>query len=385
MTRVLLAGLSTRAAAESAANAGFDVTAIDGFADRDQHPAVRALSLSRDFGLTMSAADAAHASRTIECDAVAYLSNFENHPSAVAELASGRALWGNPPEVLRRVRDPLVLADTLRRRGIAVPKTYVVSGFSRTLDPSRRWLIKPLASGGGRGIREWHDGSPLPRHCYLQELIEGTPGSVVFVAAEGLKTSATGRGCTVTLGVTRQLIGDPAFGATGYGYAGSILVAPNDAASDLARVVAEEFDLVGVNGVDFITRAGILCPIEVNPRWCASMELVERACGLSVFGAHAAACTNGAWPDLSLAQASGGQAVGKAIVFARQDLVIGDTDAWLEDDSVRDVPHPGDRIAAGRPVCTVLASGEDESACYDALVRRATRLYEAVAAWGALI
>ena len=29
-------------------------------------------------------------------------------------------------------------------------------------------------------------------------------------------------------------------------------------------------------------------PIEINPRWSASMELVERAHGVSVFGVHAA-------------------------------------------------------------------------------------------------
>ena len=40
--RLLIAGISTRAAAESAARAGFEVTAIDAFGDLDQHPGVRA-------------------------------------------------------------------------------------------------------------------------------------------------------------------------------------------------------------------------------------------------------------------------------------------------------------------------------------------------------
>src|SRR5919204_109955 len=100
--RVLIAGISTRAAAESAARAGFTVTALDAFADVDQHPSVRALLLPRPF----SAAAAAAAARNVECDAVAYLANFENHPDEVAALAGPRRLWGNPPAVLRRVRDP---------------------------------------------------------------------------------------------------------------------------------------------------------------------------------------------------------------------------------------------------------------------------------------
>src|SRR5438045_1223713 len=49
MQRVLIAGVSTRAAAESAARAGFAVTAIDAFADLDQHPSVQAQSLAGVF------------------------------------------------------------------------------------------------------------------------------------------------------------------------------------------------------------------------------------------------------------------------------------------------------------------------------------------------
>src|SRR5262245_35190016 len=124
-TRVLVAGVSTRAVAESAARAGFAVTAIDGYADRDQHPSVRALSLRRDFGAPVTPHAAACAARAIECDAVAYLSSFENHPEAVTMLANGRALWGNAPEVLRRVRDPIQVMHALRRRGLEALDVWV--------------------------------------------------------------------------------------------------------------------------------------------------------------------------------------------------------------------------------------------------------------------
>src|SRR5258706_8174829 len=110
--------------AESAARAGFDVTAIDAFGDLDQHTSVRAQSLGDRF----SPDTAARASRTIACDAIAYGANFENHPDAVSLLAAGRTLWGNPPAVLRRVRDPLLLSQALRRRGFAAPEVCVESG-----------------------------------------------------------------------------------------------------------------------------------------------------------------------------------------------------------------------------------------------------------------
>ena len=390
-------GISTRAAAESAARAGFAVTAIDAFGDLDQHPSVRGLSLRRDFNAAVSAPAMAHAAGTIECDAVAYLSNFENHPGAVSTLAAGRALWGNGPAVLRQVRDPIVLARTLHARGCAVPKVvveHVSVGTAEAVPDAEsgcgHWLVKPLASGGGHRVRPWRRGARLPRGCYGQELVDGTPGSVVFVAAGGR---------AVPLGVSRQLVGEHAFGAAGYRYCGSILAAAGDAqfprdealvdaACALARAVAEEFGVVGVNGIDFVARDGVPYAIEVNPRWSASMELVERAYGLSVFGAHAAACVAGALPEFDLARARrAGGAAGKAVVFARRDVVAGDTRAWLRGDAagaaatVRDIPHPGERIRAGRPVCTVFAAGPDAAACHDALVRRAELVYADLDAW----
>ena len=246
-----------------------------------------------------------------------------------------------------------------------------------------RWLVKRLASGGGRGVRTWTTGVRVPRGAYLQERIEGTPGSVVFVAAGGR---------AVPLGVSRQLCGDRAFGAAGFQYCGNILAAAGDAqfqnggvlmrsALDVAQVVAGTFGVIGVNGVDFVARDGAAYAIEVNPRFSASMELVERAHGMSVFGVHAAACVDSVLPTFDLLQRQKRiEAVGKAIVFAKRDVVIGDSRSWI-DAGIRDVPHPGERIETGRPVCTVFASGRDAATCYLELVRQASEVYATLAGW----
>ena len=379
--RVLLAGVSTRAAAESAARAGFAVTAVDAFGDLDQHPSVTARALPGRF----TAHAAARAARHVDCDAVAYLSNFENHPNAVRTLAGERALWGNSPAVLRRVRDPRLVTEALGRRGFAVPTVHSGEADTARLAPGTRWLVKPRASGGGRRVRAWRPGTRVPRGCYLQELVDGTPGSVVFAAAGGH---------ALPLGMSWQLVGERAFGAAGYQYCGSVFMAAGDAhfaddealldnACALAQAAAEEFGLLGVNGIDFVARGGVAYTVEVNPRWSASMELVERAYGLSVFSAHAAACAAGALADFDLASARrGASALGKAVVFARRDVTLGDTRAWLQASaSIRDVPHPGARIAAGRPVCTVLAGGSDSAACHAALVECAEGVYAELATW----
>ena len=207
-------------------------------------------------------------------------------------------------------------------------------------------------------------------------------GSIVFAAAAG--------GAQPLL-VSRQLAGDHAFGATGSRYCGSIASSTGDLFGDgdavatcaaaLARAVTGEFGLVGVNGLDFIARDGVAWPLEVNPRWCASMELIERAGGPSVFAAHVAACTGARL--LGRAPVPRPGAVGKAIVFARAARVAGDTHPWIEDDDIADIPVPGVRIPAGGPICTVFAEAESAAACYAALVRRAERVYAEVETWHA--
>ena len=224
-------------------------------------------------GTSFSATAAARAALGVIAGAVAYTSNFENYPDAVSLLAKGRRLLGNTPLVLEQIRNPLILMRALRRRGFVVPVTRASAPASA---PAGRWLRKPRRSGGGHGTSVWKSGS-VPRSAYLQSRIAGVPGSIVF-AADGRHA--------VPLGITRQLVGDPAFGAHGFRYCGSLLgghalferhAEVAAAARALAHAVTEEFGLVGLNGLDFIAHDGIPYPIEVNPRYSASMELVERA------------------------------------------------------------------------------------------------------------
>src|SRR5262249_30815955 len=113
------------------------------------------------------------------------------------------------------------------------------------------------------------------------------------------------------------------------------------------------------------------------------------AYGLSIFTAHAAACEAGTLPlfDIQRPRQAARGARGKAVVFARGDLLVGDTRRWLPGSTydaqgeIRDIPRQGVRIRAGRPVCTVFADGPDLAACYAALVDRAERVYADLALW----
>ena len=225
--------------------------------------------------------------RDVSCEAAVYEAGFENHPGAVRALAARRVLWGNPPAVLARARDPRRLARVVGKAGLPAPRVRLTRPA-----PGVRggWVVKPLHSGGGDGVAVWRTGrgAPMPRRSYFQERIVGVTGSIVFVA-DGRRA--------VPLGLSRVLAGETAFGADGFRYCGNILGAAGDPqfpaderlldrATLLAQTVTRAFGLVGVNGVDFVARRGLPWAIEVNPRYTAAMELVERAYGISMFDVH---------------------------------------------------------------------------------------------------
>jgi predicted ATP-grasp superfamily ATP-dependent carboligase len=370
--RLLVAGVTTRPLAVSAARAGWSVTAIDAFGDLDLRAVCAEVRVPSGVP-AFHPSTAAHAARDLPAGLVAYTSNFENHPEAVTALARGRRLLGNGSGVLRRVRDPLVLARTLRRLGFDVPLTRAAPPRPG-LDHRRAWLLKPRRSGGGHGTVRWRPGLAVARHQYLQERIGGLPGSVMFLG-DGSRAHV--------LAISRQLVGRREFGASGFRYCGSLMgpglfpaeEALGRRAAALAQAAVRAFRLVGLNCIDFVAREGVPRPIEVNPRWSASMELLERGAGVSLFALHAEACAgrlpSGPPPGLRRVE-------GKAVVFACRDVRAGRTGRWLGNPAYADVPRPGERIARGRPVCTVFATAPGGESCLRALDAAAQTVYRSV-------
>jgi uncharacterized protein len=221
----------------------------------------------------------------------------------------------------------------------------------------------------------WRPGQELDAQHYLQEYVAGPVCSVAFVA-DGRRA--------VVLGLSRQLVGRRAFGANGFRYCGNLLplpARPPASATILAQVrdvvahLTSAFELRGVNGLDFVLHDGRLYPLEVNPRFSAALELAERAYGLSIFDLHVRACLGELPPfEIARAQPHGGYHA-KAILFARRDVVVGDTAGWAAED-LRDVPHTGERIARGHPICTIFAAGETWADCYRRLVRRGREVHQ---------
>ena len=337
---------------------GQRVVAFDLFGDLDLRRSASRVVTRPGLGRLVDAA------AEVAAPGVVYGASFENHPALVARLGERHALLGNTAQMLRAVRDPQRLGAALRDAGLIYPRTFATAPADRSV----QWLRKPLGGGGGTRVRAWRGGA-LPAGTIVQERIDGLPCSV----------AAVGDGAdAVMLGLTEQLIGQRAFGVGGHRWCGN-LVPPRLPASELdaltrqARAIcsclAAAFALRGLFGVDFVWDGERAWTLEVNPRPTASLEAIEAAYGVGVFGAHLRACAG----ELPQVEGERVGAAGKAVLFATEDVVIGDSVRWLEH-GVRDVPHPGERIRAGRPICTVVAPAPTPEDALAGLEEHAARL-----------
>jgi predicted ATP-grasp superfamily ATP-dependent carboligase len=365
---LLILGASTRAAAFSALRAGLEPACADLFADRDLRSVASAECIAAaDYPKALaSAADRAPAGAWI------YTGSLENHPALVARVARRRPLWGNDGPTLRAVRDPVAVAEALRRAGLHAPGVRIEP---RGLKRDGSWLVKPLASGGGRGIvpleRDYE--GPAARRSYYQKRIPGPSFAAVFVASPG-------RSVTALVGVTRQIVGRPGFP---FAYAGSLgpwplAVGVRERIEAVGRTLASAFGLVGLFGVDLILRDGTPWPVEVNPRYTASVEVLELTEGRALLADHVRACDPAADVAPFVPQAlTRPRFVGKLVVFAPSRCCFpGASEPALASSDrfafrpIADVPDAGARFKPREPVLTVFAQGTTIETCWRRLRHR---------------
>jgi predicted ATP-grasp superfamily ATP-dependent carboligase len=251
----------------------------------------------------------------------------------------------------------------LANTGLRFPKTILPRD---RLPISGKWLVKDSRHSGGLGVREWDGETALQENEVLQEKIEGQLMSANFLA-NGDRA--------ILLGLCRQFAGIPELGALAFAWCGN--TAPykdselENLFSEIVRCLTKGTGLVGVNGIDFVLRDRVPYLLEVNPRWTGSLELFERLYGLNMFQLHVEAC-QGRLPE-SLPVFPVQRVVGKGILYAREDITLGDTSGW-EDKGMADIPYSGETIPAGAPICTVLSDGTDMNECWISVIRKAKAL-----------
>jgi uncharacterized protein len=351
--RVLVVAVSARMIAQLAAADGYDVTALDRFGDVDLRAIAPGATASSNVGLAALAAD-------VDADGVVYGGGLENRPDLVARLCRGRELLGTPPELLAAVRDPWAVGAAARAAGARAPESRSAVGLPD--DAADSWLRKPRHGGGGRGVRGWAGGR-LRLDEILQRRVHGLSCSAAAVG--------DGRGAAV-LGLTEQLHRPPGFQWKGNATPPDLPAGELGELDGQLRAVCQEvaarFGVRGAFGVDAIWDGRHAWVLEVNPRPPAALELF----GPGSFEAHVRAARGHGLPGAGVPPAMSCARV-KLVLFADRDVRAPDP-GWWPAPLVRDIPHAGETIRRGAPVCTLIS----ETADAPELAHRGARLLAAL-------
>ncbi|HSI42310.1 MAG TPA: ATP-grasp domain-containing protein [Xanthobacteraceae bacterium] len=342
---LVLIGLSARTLAASAGRAGLRAVAIDLFGDED----TRALAPTRRLNgasqaLAFEPEEVLRHLAAFPGVPVVLGAGFEAVPELIDAIAARAPLLGNDGRTVAAFKDPFALAGLLEQLGIAHPAVYAGAAPA-----GRRVLEKQSGASGGGHVRRalQPEASPSPG-CYLQDEVEGNSVSALFL----------GNGQAARLiGFSEQWCAPAPHAPFRYGGAAAPLLLPAvqtaEVAGALNRLVAAT-GLRGLASADLMLTATGWSLIEINPRPGATLDIFDRAPLPPLLHLHIAAC-RGVLPDELPALATM-PACAAAVFYALSALSI---DQAPLPEWTADRPAAGSLIAAGAPLCTVLASGRD--------------------------
>ncbi len=304
-----------------------------------------------------------------------YTGGLENHPGFLDQVAKTQPFWGNTPDIYQPLRDPFYLNLTLQSHGIRFPEL----GQNREKIPDGDdWLLKPLASAGGMGIRQLSFDSAnhsekwkCPQGYYAQKRIPGEDISVSFLLNRlGPRVLMVSRGNPL-----REDLGVPGMGYAGNHFAGTDWQPLDEGILEKLGGLLWNQGLRGLVGVDGkIDDQGHFFLLEVNPRYTASMELGEMGLNIPFAKLHVDCFTSPVGDDKSANSATNKTKFPhpdntprtKSIFYARKNVHFSPDIKWPEkwisleerhQVTLCDLPSPGTIVAKGAPILTIIEKG----------------------------
>lgn len=357
--KIAIVGASGRAAAYSAKQAGFDVCVADYFSDQDTQviASVQTVSNYQD-QLTPWL-------EQVQPSGWLYVGGIESYPDLIDQASQVSPLLGNGSSVLKKMRDPFYLQPLFKDHSFQFPETL------RDTVPVMRddcWLGKKQNSAGGLSVIDLED---IPNDqlgdYYFQQRINGKVLSASFLATDDQ---------VVLLGITQQLVGKTWNAPLPYQYTGSIYAAAFcleliEELNRIAQLLIQETGMQGLFGIDFVLNNGRCVVLEINPRYTASMELIEKSWNGSFVDAHVSVFTKSR-TELQK-NACDELCRGKLFLFAQHDFTF-ETQLYeqlkrllyesLSKDTslpwIADIPQFGTAIKQSEPIFTIFAESNDE-------------------------
>jgi len=344
----LVVATSGRAIAQGLASLGYTVAVVDGFADSDTYTAASEVLKSKrsHFGLDFdSVMQAVYSLQSkLSFDGLFFDAAIEANPNLL-DVINVNPVLGNSKQVLENVSNVELFFSTLDQYSIPYPETKF--NLSSELYSDGVWLQKSAQTTGGIGVAHLNPDIDVPDHFYFQRKISGISFSITFLA-NGRDIAALG---------FNTLLQESLGATVPYAYAGAINYFKLEetlqaAALNYAKVLVQEFDLVGLNSIDFIYADNSIYVLEINPRIPATYELYESKYG-ELINQHIEACLDRRLPEIvnkPLLRAH-------AIIYAPTEIIIPEGMVWPL--WTADRPQAKELIKKFDPVCSIFAGGKN--------------------------
>ncbi|WP_413431434.1 ATP-grasp domain-containing protein [Crateriforma spongiae] len=384
--KVILMGASVRSAAASARRGGLRIWGIDRFGDADTR------ELCEEFqqisGPHQIAAALRRAKTRWPDAAVVAAGDLITPPDVEVDHALGRET--------QPIRSRDLWAQLAAESGCRFPTTRSIADEANSPHQHQRqsidhdrWLEKLMTGTGGLGVR-WSDPNRKPQGgmTFQQQWVAGRTYGVTFIA-DGTEATLLGACRTITT----------SFGDLPFIYAGSLGPMPlqpltQDRLRCLGQRLVKRTGYRGLFNTDVVL-SGDQPPwlLEVNPRWSASMELVEHtlapepsdsspATQPSLIRWHVRAQTERLDTWVRVPDPAHSSRRFKRIVYSlrKGKLCSQAIQQWCrrlnaEDQPIRctDIPAQTDDIAIGQPIVT-LTGPLTQSTIYRGLIRQVQSL-----------
>jgi uncharacterized protein len=356
-SQIIIAAIASRAYVQAAVNAGFEVIAVDAFCDVDTQKLAKQTIRVDTQNSSFQAESFYQALSQIDCThvlGIAIGAGFE----AVLELLEALPLdeiphLFNAPSTIKVVKNPTIFFDFLD----SIHSPHPVTQLSRPAN-TLGWLQKQIGGSGGAHIKPALPldlAEKLP--VYYQQQCVGEPHGCLFLA-DGSHAQV--------IGFHQQWCAPTSTQPYRFGGAVSHAQLPNEVAEKIesyVQAITRHFGLCGINSLDFLLQNNDLSILEVNPRLSASLQLYSAKKG-NLFAAHVQACLGQAidWPTVDKKSRA------MQVVYANKTAHVPAEMDWP--DWVCDIPQPNSEIAAGAPICTVLADARSAKLAHKKLMQR---------------
>ncbi len=351
---LILIGASVRALAFSCIRAGYQPWCIDLYADEDLTKNCPTTRITKSFPDEIS-----DLIKTAPIAPILYTGGLENHSALLQSLSAERTVLGITGNTLTNLRNIPEFYNLLKSEQINTP-TIITS--TKDLNKETSYLRKPKCRSGGLGIKPFDPSKQTmveDADFYYQEFIKGESRSAIFCFSEsGFEL----------LGTSIQSSGTQSLHADDFLYSGSMgPVKPcNSELTELqtiGEIISINYHPRGLLGMDYILNESRVYPLEINPRYTASMEVLELALGQNFITKHMQAfgfktiCENPARTEPSV--------IGKAIYYAPHDVLIPEDVPWVSTETnprlfspFADIPRANSTIDKGSPVVTIFAKAD---------------------------